>query len=41
MTPDQKNRLIHNIVLSLGKAKREIQERQVVHFYKADPGFII
>jgi len=39
MTPDQKNRLIHNIVLSLGKAKREIQERQVVHFYKADPDY--
>lgn len=39
MTPDQKARLVSNIVGHLGKAKKEIQERQVQHFYKADPDY--
>jgi catalase len=39
MTPDQKARLVGNIVGSLGKARRDIQERQVVHFYRADPDY--
>jgi len=39
MTPDQKARLVSNIVGHLGKAKREIQERQVVHFYRSDPDY--
>lgn len=39
MTPDQKSRLINNIVGQLGKARKEIQERQVVHFYRADPDY--
>lgn len=36
MTPDQKTRLVNNIVGHLGKARKDIQERQVVNFYKAD-----
>jgi len=39
MTPDQKARLVSNIIGHLGKAKKEIQERQVVHFYRADPDY--
>jgi len=39
MTPDQKARLISNIVGHLGKARKDIQERQVQHFYKADPDY--
>ncbi|KAL1921791.1 uncharacterized protein VTP21DRAFT_10433 [Calcarisporiella thermophila] len=36
MTNDQKERLVSNIVNSLGGAKRFIQERQLQHFYRAD-----
>jgi len=39
MTPDQKSRLVSNIVGHISKAKREIQERQVVHFYRSDPDY--
>jgi len=39
MTPDQKARLISNIVGHLGKARKDIQERQVQHFYKSDPDY--
>jgi len=39
MTPDQKARLIGNIVGHLGKARKDIQERQVQHFYRADPDY--
>jgi len=39
MTPDQKTRLVNNIVGHLGNARKEIQERQVAHFYKADPDY--
>lgn len=39
MTPDQKTRLVNNLVGHLGKARKDIQERQVVHFYRADPDY--
>ncbi|MGH8245810.1 MAG: catalase, partial [Gammaproteobacteria bacterium] len=39
MTPAQKKQLIDNIVGSLRAAPREIQERQLVHFAKADPDY--
>jgi len=39
MTPDQKSRLVSNIVGHLGNARKDIQERQVVHFYKADSDY--
>lgn len=39
MSEDEKTRLVGNIVAHLGGAKREIQERQVKHFYKADPDY--
>jgi len=39
MPTDAKKRLIGNIVGSLSNAPREIQERQVRHFFKADPAY--
>jgi catalase len=39
MTQDQKSRLISNIVGHLKNARKDIQERQVGHFYKADPDY--
>jgi catalase len=39
MAADAKERLIHNIVGSLGNTPRRIQELQVKHFYKADPAY--
>src|SRR5437868_711700 len=39
MPADAKERLIHNIVGSLGNVPRRIQELQVQHFYKADPAY--
>ncbi len=36
MTPDERKRLIENIVASLKKAPKDIQERMVPYFYKAD-----
>jgi len=39
MTKDAQERLIGNIVGSLSNAPREIQERQIRHFYKADPNY--
>jgi catalase len=39
MTKDAQQRLIGNIVSSLSNAPREIQERQIRHFYKADPNY--
>lgn len=39
MKPEEKQRLIGNIVGSLSGAPREIQERQVRHFFKADPAY--
>jgi len=37
--PDEKERLIGNIVAHMGPVDRNIQERQIVHFYKADPAY--
>ena len=39
MSPDQKSRLIGNIVGHLGRARKDIQLRQAVHFYRADPDY--
>lgn len=39
MSEDEKTRLVGNIVAHLGSAIREIQERQVGIFYKADPDY--
>ena len=39
MTADERGRLIGNIVASMQSVPREIQERQVAHFYKADPAY--
>ena len=36
---DAKQRLISNIVGSLGGAPKRIQELQIQHFYKADPAY--
>src|SRR5467141_3026662 len=39
MTQDARERLVGNIVASMGSVPREIQERQIRHFYKADPNW--
>lgn len=39
MPADAKQRLISNIVGSLGQTPKRIQELQVSHFYKADPAY--
>jgi catalase len=39
MTPDARERLIGNIVASMQSVPRHIQERQIGHFYKADPEY--
>jgi catalase len=39
MKPDQKKQLIENIVNAMKPAPRYIQERQLEHFYKADPEY--
>jgi catalase len=40
MPADAKQRLIDNIVSSLGKGvPQRIQELQIQHFYKADPAY--
>ena len=39
MPPDEQQRLIENIVGSLKKVPKEIQERMVQHFYKADKAY--
>ncbi|MCJ7622147.1 MAG: catalase [Anaerolineaceae bacterium] len=36
---DEQQRLIHNIVGTLGKAPKEIQKKMVEHFRRADPGY--
>lgn len=38
-SPDARTRLIGNIVASMKSVAREIQERQIRHFYKADPDY--
>jgi catalase len=39
MKPDQKRQLIENLVSALKPVPRFIQERQLEHFYKADPEY--
>ncbi|MBI1741093.1 MAG: catalase, partial [Candidatus Koribacter versatilis] len=39
MTKDARERLIGNIVATMGSVPRGIQERQIRHFYKADPAY--
>ncbi len=39
MKPQEKERLIGNIVASLSNAPRNIQERQICHFFRADPAY--
>jgi catalase len=39
MTREQRDRLIGNLAASLSNTPRHIQERQLQHFYKADPGY--
>src|SRR5258708_9370637 len=39
MKPDERARLIGNIAASLKNAPGQIQERQIRHFTKADPGY--
>jgi catalase len=39
MRPDEKARLIENIVNALRSVPRHIQERQLQHFYKADADY--
>jgi catalase len=39
MTPDARERLFGNICAGLSQVSREIQERQLQHFYKADPAY--
>lgn len=39
MSADQKNQLIQNIVGAMKTVPREIQERQIAHFIKADPAY--
>jgi catalase len=39
MSPDQQDRLVANIAGSFGKVPRELQEKMVAHFRKADPSY--
>jgi catalase len=39
MSADQKRQLIQNIVGAMKTVPREIQERQIAHFSKADPEY--
>ncbi|WP_268743996.1 catalase-related domain-containing protein [Chlorogloeopsis fritschii] len=39
MTPDQQERLIQNIVGSLSQARRDLQMRQLCHFFRADVNY--
>ena len=39
MKPDERERLIDNIVASMKTVPRRIQELQIQHFYKADPSY--
>lgn len=39
MTTEQRERLIENLAGSLSHVPRNIQERQLQHFYKADPRY--
>ncbi len=39
MKPDERQRLIHNIVMSMQSVPRDIQARQIRHFLAADPNY--
>jgi catalase len=39
MNADQKRQLIQNLVSAMKAVSNEIQERQIKHFYKADPAY--
>ena len=39
MKQEQKNQLIQNIVSAVKPVPKEIQERQIRHFYKPDPAY--
>jgi len=39
MTAEERARLIDNIVDSMKSVPREIQSRQIAHFYQADPAY--
>ena len=39
MTPDQRQRLIDNLVRAMQSVHEEIQQRQISHFRKADPAY--
>jgi catalase len=39
MTPEQRQRLIGNIAAGLSQTPRSIQERQLCHFFRADPAY--
>jgi len=39
MTPVEQARLIGNIVASIRTVSRDIQARQIQHFFKADPKY--
>lgn len=39
MAPEERQRLIHNIAEHMRSVPREIQERQIDHFRKADPAY--
>ncbi len=39
MTPDQQERLVQNIVGSLSQARRDLQMRQLCHFFRADVNY--
>jgi len=39
MPREQRERLISNIAVSLSQTPRNIQERQICHFYRADPAY--
>jgi catalase len=39
MTPGQRQRLIGNIAAGLSQTPRKIQERQLCHFFRADPAY--
>lgn len=39
MTPDQQQRLFKNIAGSLGKVSKELQDKMIAHFAKADPAY--
>lgn len=39
MKEDEKARLVHNIVEHLKNARKDVQKRQIAHFYKADADY--